>query len=266
MSLRENPFASAANSEALADLRWILAQEGHGFFSFTADPSLQKATALRLAAQNAAVFDYSETEERSYSYWTLARWAERRPDQSVYLVINLQLVLAEKKDLFNLNLSRDELARHKKIWVFGLTREADDRLARHALDFYSFIRVKVSFEEAPRPEAENIQSTTQNDAFASHLEAQVFLQAYADMENKYLRLSVASDSHRQELLSASLTLTHIADVHMYLANYAQALRCYRKAQDIREKILGKDHPDTVYTYKNIARLRSFLGEGSADSA
>ena len=37
-----------------------------------------------------------------------------------------------------------------------------------------------------------------------------------------------------------------------LAQYEQALEWYNKALGIREKVLGAEHPDTAYTYNNIA--------------
>ncbi|MCL2496557.1 MAG: tetratricopeptide repeat protein, partial [Clostridiales bacterium] len=33
--------------------------------------------------------------------------------------------------------------------------------------------------------------------------------------------------------------------------YPQALKWLRKALDIREKVLGKEHPDTAQSYNNI---------------
>ena len=35
-------------------------------------------------------------------------------------------------------------------------------------------------------------------------------------------------------------------------NYPQALAYYQKALAIREKVLGKDHPDTAFSCNNIA--------------
>ena len=141
-----------------------------------------------------------------------------------------------------------------------MTQEADDRLARRALDFYSFVRVKASFKEAPYSQAKSIQPRSFYNSFTSHSEAQIFLQAYADMENKYMELTVAKGAPRQELLSASLTLIHIASAYSYIANYAQALKCCQKALDIREEILGKGHPDTADAYHKIAMIYEDLGD------
>ena len=42
--------------------------------------------------------------------------------------------------------------------------------------------------------------------------------------------------------------------------YDIALEWYEKALAIREKVLGKDHPDTATTYNNIAGVYSRKGE------
>ncbi|MDR0736396.1 MAG: tetratricopeptide repeat protein, partial [Zoogloeaceae bacterium] len=43
-------------------------------------------------------------------------------------------------------------------------------------------------------------------------------------------------------------------------DYNEALEWYRKALDIKEKVLGKDHPDTATTYNNIALVYKAQGE------
>jgi tetratricopeptide (TPR) repeat protein len=45
-----------------------------------------------------------------------------------------------------------------------------------------------------------------------------------------------------------------------IADYSKALEWYFKALTIRERVLGKDHPDTATTYNNIAGVYFDLGE------
>ena len=45
-------------------------------------------------------------------------------------------------------------------------------------------------------------------------------------------------------------------------NYPKALEFYTKALDIREKVLGKDHPDTANNYNNIGLVYSNMGNYS----
>ncbi len=44
-----------------------------------------------------------------------------------------------------------------------------------------------------------------------------------------------------------------------MGEYEKALEWYDRALKIREKVLGKEHPDTAITYHNIALVYSDLG-------
>ena len=255
----ESRFASDANREALGTLRWILSRAEEGFFIFTADsPELQRAVARELQAENSentAVFDYAATAERAYSYRTLARWAKDHPEQGTYIVVNLQLALGEERDIYNLNLSRDMLSGHKKIWLFGMTRETDDRLTRSAVDFYSFVRVRESFAEAkPEPRTPVIEPALSYSGFTSAKQAREFIRAYSGMENEYTKLDVSVNTAREALLSAAITLTHLAEAYRFIADYDKAMSLYLKVLEINEKVFGKDHPATAASYNNIATV------------
>jgi len=56
------------------------------------------------------------------------------------------------------------------------------------------------------------------------------------------------------LLNAAATYYLIADVHDKLCNYDQAMENYQTALNIREKELGKNHPDTAMVYNGIANI------------
>ena len=49
-----------------------------------------------------------------------------------------------------------------------------------------------------------------------------------------------------------------------LADYSQSLTWYKKSLDIRENVLGKDHPDTAATYNNIGLV--YCNKGDYDKA
>ncbi len=56
-----------------------------------------------------------------------------------------------------------------------------------------------------------------------------------------------------------LFFNNLAYLYNDLGNYEEALKFYNMALDIREKILGKDHPDTATIYNNIAIVYKDLG-------
>ena len=253
-SLGNDLFARDSNIEALESLRWVLAQAEQGFFIFTADSAEAQRDVVRsLRTENMAVFDYASTEERSYSYGALEEWASQHRNEKAYFVINLQLVLAKTDDFYNLNLSRDMLSRHGKIWIFGMTKATDNKLAIEAVDFYSFVRVRACFEEEnPIHQTETIHFESEPGMFASVQEARERLNAYAEMEKRYLNLDPDGNTPKGELFSAASTLANIADAYLFIGEYGNALQCAQKALEIREKVLGKEHPDTATIYNNLA--------------
>ena len=65
------------------------------------------------------------------------------------------------------------------------------------------------------------------------------------------------DVEKEEI---GLLFHNIAAVNNNQGEYDKALEWYQKALNIREKILGPDHPDTAATYNNIAAVYSKQGE------
>lgn len=158
-------------------------------------------------------------------------------------------------DFYNLNLSRDRLSRHGKIWIFGMTEAVDNKLAVEAVDFYSFVRVRACFEEEnPIHQPEMINPISASGMFTSVQEARERRNAYADMEKRYLNLDPDGDTPKGALLSAASTLRHIADAYLFIGEYGNALQCAQKAMEIREKVLGKNHRNTLITMNNLANL------------
>ncbi len=54
-------------------------------------------------------------------------------------------------------------------------------------------------------------------------------------------------------------LHNTAIIYYAQGAYRKAFKCYQKALEIREKVLGKEHPDTAATYNNIAVVYSTEG-------
>jgi tetratricopeptide (TPR) repeat protein len=261
--LTENLFLDASNIEALSDLRWILSNADDGFYMITANPSVQQKVFQYLSNEDIAIYDYSKTNERSYSYGIIEQWAASNSEKSVYAIINLQLALPEDKDIKNLNLSRDMLSRHNRIWIFGTTEDSRYRILKLAPDFYSFVRVKPHFIEDDNSVLQKYARIGSYDdlPFATAQEAQEFLKAYEVMENEYLSLDINSNMlSREKILSSSLTLENIAKAYVNLGNYHKAMLCLQKSLIIREKFLGEDHPDTAAAYSNIATIYYFQSE------
>ena len=57
-----------------------------------------------------------------------------------------------------------------------------------------------------------------------------------------------------------VALNNLAAVYNKQGNYEKALEYYDNALEVRERILGSDHPDTAVTYNNIALVYQAQGE------
>ena len=57
---------------------------------------------------------------------------------------------------------------------------------------------------------------------------------------------------------------NMASVYEHQGDYEKALEYYWKALEIRERVLGTDHPDTAATYNNMASV--FYAQGDYEKA
>jgi len=73
----------------------------------------------------------------------------------------------------------------------------------------------------------------------------------------YANMSLSSNSNQEKI--AYIYMVSGKGYH-YFASYEQAINSYQKALLIREKVLGREHPDTATTYNNIAGVYKSQGE------
>ena len=150
-------FTNAKNLAALEDINNLLEYANKGFYFFTTDTvSMQGEVAKNINSKNISVLDYSKNT-KPYSYHDLLELIEKNPEDSKFIVLNFQLALQEKNDILNLNLSRDALAKQEKLWIFGMTEDMEDRLAKTAFDFYSYVMMKIRFKDENKLEENEIQ-------------------------------------------------------------------------------------------------------------
>ena len=91
-----------------------------------------------------AVYDYTKNSA-GYSFSVLSDWLEEQQAKIIF-VINMQVALEDNISIENLNLSRDMLAEYEKVWFFGMDKDTDDRVAKIAQDFYSFVGFPIDVE------------------------------------------------------------------------------------------------------------------------
>ena len=55
------------------------------------------------------------------------------------------------------------------------------------------------------------------------------------------------------------SLNNLADLYQAMGRYAEAEPLYRRSLEIREKQLGRDHPDVATSLNNLANLYRAMG-------
>ena len=243
-------FIKPENTEALEDINNILKYAYKGYYIFTTKTaSMQYDVIEGLNLENVFIFDYSK-DIKPYSYDDLVELININPEITKFIILNFHLALQEKNDIFNLNLSRDILANQKKLWIFGMTEDMDNRLARTAFDFYSYVMMKVRFKEEKESETIKTEFITGKDEIYDKELAYSLIRNYENSIN-------TPEDRTPEFLAQ--TYSNMANLYRNIADYKKALEYYNKALGIREKVYGKEHPDTAISYNNLGAVYRILG-------
>ena len=145
-------FTKEENLDCIRRINKILKHADRGFYIFTTKTAAtQNDVVGNLNLDGVFIYDWSKNI-KPYSYYDLVELIDENPETRIFIILNFQLALQEKNDLYNLNLSRDVLAAHNKLWIFGMTQNMDDRLARTAFDFYAYVMMKIRFKEEKESE------------------------------------------------------------------------------------------------------------------
>jgi len=184
------------------------------------------------------------------------------------------------------NIPQDMLIRSRDVLPEPLSRTLANELnltdAIYELREYSLMKEKDGYLSLHRLLQEVVMAelTKAGDtswaAYCVDMMHSVFDYKWGDVESMtafpvYLPHALTAAGHAEKLLPEgedrlvkAAYLYHEAGNGLYYNNgqYAQAVEWFRKALDIYEKVLGKEHPDTATTYNNIAGVYDSQGEYS----
>jgi len=252
--------ASPDKSRAYEKIQWVLDNADVGFFIITAPPYQQAKIAAMYRSSRVATLDYSQVSGK-LEYYDLSKLVDDNPNCDVMFILNMQIALREKTSMAHFNMSRDNLARKRRIWFFFMDKETEDRLAKHAIDVYSYVRMKVHF--AAEEDGELVeQGMLELEDRKNVAEIRKTLARYKEMEERYMALPLEGMPEGQ-LLAVTVTLGDIATLYRDCADYDNALRLLSRILEIREKILGLKHPDTAEAYNNIGHVCFRQGDYSS---
>ncbi len=287
---------SDSDVDAYKSIEWIMSHSDEGFYFLIATERKQQEIVGQYADSNIAIYDYKK-HPGGYSFNILEKWLANNPQAGVHFLLNFQLAIQDEESIGRLNFSRDMLARHKKNFVFCLTQNADDKLARRAYDFYSFIKLRILTQDGTIEDAQ--EPTYILDKSKDDFEMQV---DFAQPDKKLLSQAISLMNQAKELSDAfryrdalsrlqtafairekilgenhvdTANACHeIAFAYDDLAEYDVALKWYEKALQVKEKalewygkalrvgekVLGMEHPNTATTYNNMALVYTHQGE------
>ncbi|MDO4803674.1 MAG: tetratricopeptide repeat protein, partial [Lachnospiraceae bacterium] len=268
---------------------WILKSSDEGFYLLIASREMQDIVVDNYAISGVAILDCLKIEDKTYSYRTISNWITEHPDKKAYFLKHFDVLLQNDNSIARLNFSRDMLADLEKNLIFCVTGFTDDKLNRKAIDFYSFIKLKIpfetengfmedDFEAVNHIKHQNLKPELTTDIVIDYSKSERVLLTKAIsymnvakvevQNNEYdnaLNHLVAAYQIRLRLLGnrsceIAEVYNRIGEVYEETGHYDEAKKYYEKALEIKELVLGTEHPSTAETYNGLAGVYKAKGD------
>jgi len=266
---------SESNQEGYRTLGWIMAKSEQGLFLAVADEAIQSEIMNIYRNGLVGIYDYRR-HPGDYSFPILQEWVLSLPQMKTFLIVNFHLALQNENSVKRLNFSRDMLEGLGKNFIFFVPQYMDDRLAVGAYDFYSFLKLRVTFHTYEMECVKEEKLISEESAPVGECEWKPE-ELKQKMAESYALIEEARDEYRQahydqckklllkareikekllgtEHLEVAAINCELADVYGEQGKYQEAEKLYKKSLQIREQILGEEHPDTATSYNNLAVL------------
>ena len=279
------------NSEGFKGLNHIISDATRGIFFVIASHKLQKRIADVYAADNLVKMDYANTKQyrdlrlyddnktEHYTVDVLKTFLADNLDKRIYFVLNFQIPFSTPEDLFSLNETRDTFLEKKRIWIFFITPELENRLYISAPDFHSNCSVKLEFEDTAEERAD-FERIDLSEIILTELQINEIKQRLADYEQNeekeyasyfdatadgeiLLRREGISDN---KLLADTATLANMAEFYRKIGDYGKAIETSEKVAASRVEVLGNQHIDTAIAYNSIGNIYEHAGAAYYDKA
>jgi len=270
------------NKENFIGLDWIIETAQKGFFFILASHPMQERIAETYTADTIAKLNYSDRNQykdfrffdeentEHYIYRAIYKFVHDHSDKQIFFILNFQIPFPGVEDIYNLNMSRDWIASNRKVFIFFMTPELEQRFYQFAPDFHDYCNLKIRFEdigiEETKKELKNLDENIRTINQINEIKER--LARYKEMENEYLSYFEETPdgtillkkylSHSQ-LLAIASTLDNIAELYFKIGDYFNALSIYKKTLVLRERILGLEHPNTAGSYNNIGVVYEKIG-------
>ncbi len=271
---------SESSQDGFQTLGWIINNSEQGLYLVVAEERLQKEIVGIYRRGAVEVYDYKQ-RPGAYSFRDLQEWVLSLPETKVFMIANFHLALQDEESLKRLNFSRDMIDGLGKNFIFLITPYGDDSLVCGAYDFYSFVKLRILFddhetesvkEEIMIPEEDELVLENMEDPEVLKqklAEAYVLIEQAKEEKNKghYFeseKMLLHARKIKEKLLGPEhLEMAEIdyelAEVYEGQGRYKEAEELNKKSLRIREGVLGEEHPDTAAGYNNLAGVYESQG-------
>ena len=230
---------SEHNQEGYQTLGWIINKSEYGLFLVVANEAIQKEIVKVYRQGTVGIYDYRQYPG-SYSFQHLKEWMDASPKIQTFFIDNFQFAIQDEQALNRLNFSRDMLAGLGKNLIFLTTPYGDDKLAANAYDFYSFIKIRVTFHDYM------VEGTSPNLEIS--------------LEETFRQQEDWNTEEIKEKLQESYSLMQLAREAGDKTKYEESIKLLLQAKNIREKVLGTKHLETADVYEKLAEMYEKQGK------
>ena len=133
------------NQEEYKTLGWIINKSEQGLFLVVADEIIQKEIVNIYKHGTIEIYDYKK-HPGPYYLRDIQKWVASLPDKQIFMITNFHLAIQDEESLKRLNFSRDVMENLGKNFIFLTTQYGDDILSAKAYDFYSYIKLRIIFQ------------------------------------------------------------------------------------------------------------------------
>ena len=229
------------NEEGYQTLGWIINQSENGLFLVIAEEPIQQEIVEVYRGGMIGVYDYRRNPGE-FSFADLKAWIDAQENVRTFFIVNFQFAIPGQQDIDRLNFSRDMLTGLGRNLVFFTTPYGDDRLARGAYDFYSFLKIRITFHDymADGKKGDVILSldteAKKQEAGQQETDQQEAVQAEADGQREALKEEQKEDTRHR--LQEAYSLRKQAEEYSDETDYRESLGLLLKARTIYEEVLG----------------------------
>lgn len=269
------------NQEGYRSIGWIINKSEQGLFLVSADEKDQMEIADIYSRGDVEIYDYRR-HLGEYSFHEIQEWVDGLPQSRNFMFVNFHLGLQEEDSIKRLNFSRDMLEGLNKNLIFLVTPYMDDKLALGAYDFYSFLKLRINFQNSEMylDGQEEWISLEDEPVEASQWVPEDLKEKMAETEEMFTKaLDEINRGHfdesdillrkvqkiREKILGPEHLETvrvniELAGVYECQGKYEEAEELQKKSLQIVKRVLGKENLDTAISYNNLAGVYEDQGK------